>query len=78
MNHLARLLGEQVKQQRREQGISQEALAQMCGFDRSYMSRIERGVVRITMEKVYILALTLECGLDQLLPALNTPDLLNE
>lgn len=37
-------LGARIRERREEQGISQEALADLTGIGRSYMSGIERGV----------------------------------
>nr|WP_245879658.1 hypothetical protein [Zobellella endophytica] len=42
----------------------------MCGAGGSYMGLIERGEVNITVEKLYQLALTLECDPASLLPDL--------
>gem|GEM_PF-427094 len=75
VSELARLFGENVKKQRKRRGISQEDLAHLCGIDRSYMSRVERGIVRITLEKVYIIAKVLECETCDLLPSIKTPNL---
>ncbi|MCD2763397.1 helix-turn-helix domain-containing protein, partial [Pseudomonas aeruginosa] len=36
--------------------ISQDALALACSLDRSYVGRIERGEVNITVEKLYRIA----------------------
>lgn len=36
-------LGSKVKRLRNELGLSQEALAEKCDFDRTYISLIERG-----------------------------------
>lgn len=36
-------LGRAIRAFRKEQGISQEALADLAGIDRSHMGRIERG-----------------------------------
>jgi transcriptional regulator with XRE-family HTH domain len=36
-------LGTNIKKIRNEIGVSQEQLASMCGFDRTYISLIERG-----------------------------------
>lgn len=70
MQELARALGAKIREQRKSKGLSQDRFALMCGVDRSYMGRIERGEVNITVEKLYQLAQTLECDPASLLPAL--------
>jgi len=50
--------------------ISQERLALLAGIDRSYMSRIERGIVSITLQKAYVIAQTLQCEVRDLLPTM--------
>lgn len=70
MQELARALGTKIREQRKAKGLSQDRFALMCGVDRSYMGRIERGEVNITVEKLYQLAQTLECDPASLLPNL--------
>ena len=36
------LLAEQIKKRRKTLGLSQEKLAEKCGFDRTYISLLER------------------------------------
>ncbi|WP_269717201.1 helix-turn-helix domain-containing protein [Caulobacter sp. NIBR2454] len=36
-------LGQAIRKQREALGLSQEKLAEKCGFDRTYISMIERG-----------------------------------
>ena len=48
--------------------MSQDALALACSIDRSYMGRIERGEVSITVEKLYRIASMLSCNPASLLP----------
>ncbi|TYQ28547.1 helix-turn-helix domain-containing protein [Pseudanabaena sp. UWO310] len=36
------LLAEQIKKRRKSLGLSQEKLAEKCGFDRTYISLLER------------------------------------
>jgi len=57
--------GEKVRQIRKEKGLSQEALADLAGIDRSYMGHIERGGQNITLTKIYQIADALE------IPAVN-------
>ncbi|MDE3050162.1 MAG: helix-turn-helix transcriptional regulator [Nitrospirota bacterium] len=37
------LLGQAIRKQREQLGLSQEKLAERCGFDRTYISMLERG-----------------------------------
>ena len=68
MDKLAKALGERIRVQRKACRISQDALALTCNIDRSYVGRIERGEVNITVEKLYRIARVLECDPRGLLP----------
>ncbi len=70
MDKLAKALGERIRMQRKACRISQDALALACSLDRSYVGRIERGEVNITVEKLYRIANVLECDPCGLLPQL--------
>ncbi len=61
-------LGEIVRQRRTELRISQEELAFKCGFDRTYISLVERGLRNITFTNL----LTLSKGLDTTMSSLTT------
>lgn len=54
----ARLIafGERIREIRKSKGLSQEALADLAGVDRSYMGHIERGEKNITLTKIYQIA----------------------
>ncbi|MCX2982705.1 XRE family transcriptional regulator [Halieaceae bacterium IMCC14734] len=43
METYLRVIGQNVRSTRKAQGVSQEALADMAGIDRSHMGFIERG-----------------------------------
>lgn len=73
MQYLAKDLGKKIREQRVAMGISQEALALACQLDRSYMGRIERGEVNITIDKLYRIAHQLGCQPHVLLPLPQTP-----
>jgi transcriptional regulator with XRE-family HTH domain len=45
--------GRRVRALRKEQGLSQEALAALADIDRSYMGHIERGEKNVTLTKIY-------------------------
>ena len=68
MSELSIAFGQLVRKHRKEKNISQEKLALLCNIDRSYMGRIERGEVNITLEKIYELAKALDVTPENLLP----------
>jgi transcriptional regulator with XRE-family HTH domain len=68
MSDLTVSFGLKVREQRKLKQLSQERLALLCNIDRSYMGRIERGEVNITLEKLYELAKVLETSPKKLLP----------
>lgn len=68
MGELAKALGKNIRDSRRAKGVSQDVFALICKLDRSYMGRIERGEVNITVEKLYQIAECLECDPSTLLP----------
>jgi len=68
MKYNAKQFGLNVRRVRKDRYISQDQLALRAGIDRSYMGRIERGQVNITLEKVYRLAEALDCGIQELMP----------
>lgn len=61
-------IGQLIRKKRNEKKITQEALALQCGIDRSYIGRIERGEVNLTVEKLYEIATALEVDMKELLP----------
>jgi transcriptional regulator with XRE-family HTH domain len=68
MSELSNVIGQLIRNRRTQRSITQEALALQCGIDRSYMGRIERGEVNLTLEKAYEIAKILEVDLNLLLP----------
>lgn len=59
--------GQNLRAIRKSKGFSQERLAHEAGIDRSYVGKIERGEVNITIEKIYLLADHLQCSPKDLL-----------
>ncbi|ABU74107.1 helix-turn-helix domain-containing protein [Vibrio campbellii] len=68
MNDLAKAFGNNLRLMRKSKSISQDKLALLADIDRSYIGRIERGEVNITLEKAYQLARVLGCDVIDLLP----------
>lgn len=65
---LARSIGSQIRNARKQKNISQEQLALLTGIDRSYLGRIERGEVSVTVEKLAQIAYVLNVGINNLIP----------
>lgn len=68
MDPLATALGQNIRQIRKSQRISQDRLSLLCEIDRSYMGRIERGEVNLTIQKLYRIAGALDCHPKDFLP----------
>lgn len=58
--------GQRVKTLRLQLGLSQEAFADKCGLDRTYISGIERGVRNPTLEVIAVIADGLQIELSDL------------
>lgn len=65
---LALSIGSKIRETRKNKSISQEQLALLTAIDRSYLGRIERGEVNITVEKLYQISQTLNVDLKILIP----------
>ena len=61
------LLGKKIRRTRKGLGFSQEALAYQSGLDRSYVGKVERGEINITIVKLLQISDTLEIPLRDLI-----------
>lgn len=68
MKDLAIKLGSNIRAKRKELGLAQDKFAELADLDRSYVGRIERGQVNITVDKLYALTEVLGCHARDLLP----------
>ncbi len=68
MQQLAKAIGARIRIERKARNLSQDAVALACSIGRSYMGRIERGEVDITVEKLDVIAGVLGCNPCALLP----------
>ncbi|MCJ9253885.1 helix-turn-helix domain-containing protein [Acinetobacter baumannii] len=68
MTNLPSQIGLLIRKSRIEKKITQEKLALLCNIDRSYLGRIERGEVNITVVKLYEIAAVLKLQPRELLP----------
>ncbi|MGA2617743.1 MAG: helix-turn-helix transcriptional regulator [Thermoguttaceae bacterium] len=58
--------GNRVRELRRAQGLSQEAFADKCGLDRTYISGIERGKRNVAIRNVEVIAGALGVSISEL------------
>ena len=58
--------GRAVRQKRTKLGVSQEAFADMCQLDRSYIGGIERGERNVALVNIEKIAKTLRLSIAQL------------
>ena len=65
-NLKAKAIGAVVRELRERAGHSQERLSGECGFDRTYISRVERGIINPTVSRLWKIADALETPLSQL------------
>lgn len=63
--HLRLILANNIRKARMNKGLSQEALADLCGLHRTYIGSVERGERNISVDNIEALAHALE-----MLPAL--------
>lgn len=66
-NHDLVQLGQAVRVRRQELAMSQEALADVAGVDRSHMGKIERGERNVTFLNILKIAKALDCRASELL-----------
>lgn len=63
--------GERVRELRKDRGLSQEAFADLCGLDRTYIGGIERGERNLALRNIELIAATLDITLSELMRGLD-------
>ena len=58
--------GQRIRTLRKARGLSQEALAELSGLDRTYISGIERGLRNVALRNIEALAQALEVSISEL------------
>jgi transcriptional regulator with XRE-family HTH domain len=58
--------GRAVRQKRHKLGVSQEAFADMCGLDRTYVGGIERGERNVALVNIEKIARALKMSISEL------------
>jgi len=62
--------GERLRDLRQASGLSQEAFAERCGLDRTYISGIERGKRNVSLQNLKLIAKALNTSLSRLFDGL--------
>jgi len=68
MQPLRLVFGHRVRDLRLAAGLKQDEFADLCGFARSYMSRIETGGANPSLDAVEVLAAALNVPVRELFP----------
>ena len=68
------ILGENIRTARRSVGITQERLAESVDLSTAFISQIERGVRKASLETVYKISVFLEITVDELLKSVSADD----
>lgn len=58
-----------IKIARTKRSISQGEVANKIGIEASYLSRIEKGTVPVSCERVYEIIHFLNCGIEEIFPS---------
>ncbi len=61
MNIDYKLIGERIKRERKTQGMTQEALAERLNVSIGYVSQIERGITKISLDLLGAISSILNC-----------------
>jgi transcriptional regulator with XRE-family HTH domain len=69
---LRKQFGARIRELRLASGISQEAFADKCGYARSYMSRVERGLANPSLDAVAVFAVALKVEVEELFKTTGT------
>jgi transcriptional regulator with XRE-family HTH domain len=63
---ILRKFGARLREARRATGLSQEAFADLCGLDRTYISGIERGQRNVALRNIEVIAAALGLTVSEL------------
>jgi transcriptional regulator with XRE-family HTH domain len=65
-NDIAVRFGQRVRHLRKAENLSQEAFADKCGLDRTYISGIERGQRNVSLRNIELIAKALGLSISEL------------
>ena len=67
MNIDYKLIGERIKQSRKAKGMTQEVLAERLGVSIGYVSQVERGITKISLDLLGAISSVLDCNIASLI-----------
>ena len=68
MQPVQKIIGMNIKLARTKRSMLQADVANKIGIEASYLSRIERGTVPISCERIYEIIHILNCDIDEIFP----------
>jgi DNA-binding XRE family transcriptional regulator len=68
MQPVQKLIGMNIKIARTKRSIMQAEVANKMGIEASYLSRIEKGSVPVSCERIYEIIHILQCDIDEVFP----------
>ena len=68
MKPIQQLIGMNLKIARTKRSITQAEVASSLGIEASYLSRIERGTVPVSCERLYEIIHLLDCNIGEIFP----------
>jgi transcriptional regulator with XRE-family HTH domain len=71
MQPVQKLIGMNIKIARTKRSITQAEIANKIGIEASYLSRIEKGSVPVSCERIYEIINILHCDIDEVFPLLS-------
>ena len=76
MNVDYKLIGERIQRARKERGFTQEMMAEKLGVSIGYVSQVERGITKISLDLLGAISSILDCNIATLVSesAVNSAD----
>ena len=68
MQPVQKLIGMNIKIARTKRSVTQAEVANSLGIEASYLSRIERGTVPVSCERIYEIIHILQCDIGEVFP----------
>lgn len=67
MKNAKQILGDNIRLERQEKGLSQEELAELAGLHRTYIGSVERGERNVSLENIVAISRALQLPTTKLL-----------